>query len=75
MTVNRFKLEVTHRKVSLSTTELWMSSSRVKDKEFILILNRCFVTLCSGLSDREIPRAVKAEAVHFGSGWDAQSRD
>ncbi|KFY89929.1 hypothetical protein V498_06256 [Pseudogymnoascus sp. VKM F-4517 (FW-2822)] len=52
-----------------------MNSSRVKDKEVILVLDHCFVTLCSGLSEREDPMVVKAEAVHSGSGWDAQSRD
>lgn len=34
----------------------------------------CYVVQC-GLSEHEVPKAVKAEAVHFGSGCDAQSRD
>lgn len=43
-----------------------MSSSRVRDKEFILVLYRWFVMLCSGLSEqREVPSAVKAEADTF----------
>lgn len=47
-----------------------MTSSRVEDKGFIFVLDSRFVMLRNRFSEREVPRAVEAEAVHFRSGWD-----
>lgn len=51
MRAEPLKPEATHRKVLLYTTELERSSSRVKDKEIILVLVLCFVTLGSGFRE------------------------